>query len=69
MRRRKHIDYKRRQRLAEAIVAPDRPRCVLHLGNRRSVLIADDEADLLRLRRTVTELHFRGHLGHRGETR
>jgi hypothetical protein len=24
---------------------------------------------LLRLRRTVTELHFRGHLGHRGETR
>jgi hypothetical protein len=69
MKKRKCIDYKRRQRLAQAIVAPDRCRAVLHLGNRRSVLIADDEAELLRLRRTVSDLHFAGRLGHRGETR
>jgi hypothetical protein len=68
MRKRRHTDYKRRQRLAEAIVAPDRKRCVLLLGKTRSVLTADTDADLLRLRKSVTHLYFDRRIN-RSETR
>jgi hypothetical protein len=61
-------DVRRKQRLAEAIVAPDRCRAVLLLGKCRSVIVADDPGELLKLRAQVWRLHMDRRLS-RSETR
>jgi hypothetical protein len=49
---------RRRLRMAEALCAEDRCRAVLLHGNCRSVLVADDPAELLKLRALVWKLHM-----------
>jgi hypothetical protein len=67
---RSRVDESRRRRLrmAEALCAEDRCQTVLMLGRTRSVLTADDPAELLRLRRVVTGLYYDRRIS-RSETR
>jgi hypothetical protein len=61
-------DARRKQRWADSVVAPDRSRAVLLLGKTRSVLVADDPGELLKLRAQVWRLHMDRRIN-RSETR